>query len=93
MLLDMYPKGPMDAQPYREGQDPFEIASWFDSGNYMISKNRSFGNLWIQGGPRARLFFADEPRARPGAEQDPAGQMAPALCLSSVRPTCCCRAG
>ena len=26
MLLDMYPKGPIDAQPYSEGQDPFEIA-------------------------------------------------------------------
>jgi hypothetical protein len=27
MLLDMYPKGPIGAQPYREGQDPFEIAA------------------------------------------------------------------
>ncbi|HGG05051.1 MAG TPA: glycosyltransferase family 2 protein, partial [Aliiroseovarius sp.] len=54
MLLDMYPKGPIDQQPYREGQNPFEIASWFDSGNYMISKNKIFGNLWIQGGPRTR---------------------------------------
>ena len=39
MLLDMYPKGPLDAQPYAEGQDPFEIACWFDSGNYMIQRN------------------------------------------------------
>ncbi len=31
MLVDMYPKGSMSAQPYRDGQDPFEIAAWFDS--------------------------------------------------------------
>lgn len=61
MLLDMYPKGPVDAQPYRAGQNPFEIANWFDSGNYMISKNLGYWNLWIQGGPRARMMFADDP--------------------------------
>lgn len=62
MLLDMYPKGPMQDQPYREGQNPFEIAQWFDSGNYMISRNWGYGNLWIQGGPRTRTFFAEDPR-------------------------------
>lgn len=71
MLLDMYPKGTIDAQPYREGQDPFEIASWFDSGNYMISRNHKFGNLWIQGGPRARAFFADEPARAPALNKVP----------------------
>lgn len=71
MLLDMYPKGPLDAQPYREGQDPFEIASWFDSGNYMISKNHRFGNLWIQGGPRLRAFFADNPERAPALNKIP----------------------
>jgi len=60
MLLDMYPKGPLDAQPYREGQNPMEIACWFDSGNYMISRNPTYGNLWIQGGPRARTMFAGD---------------------------------
>ncbi|GGD22625.1 hypothetical protein GCM10011358_03920 [Sinisalibacter lacisalsi] len=71
MLLDMYPKGTLDAQPYREGQDPFEIASWFDSGNYMISKNPRFGNLWIQGGPRARAFFPDNPARAPALNKIP----------------------
>ena len=61
MLLDMYPKGPFDAQPYQEGQDPFEIAPWFDAGNYTISRNFKYGNLWIQGGPRMRMFFTDLP--------------------------------
>ncbi len=71
MLLDMYPKGPLDAQPYREGQNPFEIASWFDSGNYMIEKNYKFGNLWIQGGPRTRVFFPDNPERSPALNKIP----------------------
>ncbi|MDT0681557.1 glycosyltransferase family 2 protein [Roseicyclus sp. F158] len=71
MLLDMYPKGPIDAQTYAEGQDPFEIASWFDSGNYMITRNDRFQNLWIQGGPRARAFFADAPLNAPSLNKIP----------------------
>ena len=71
MLVDMYPKGQIDAQPYTEGQDPFEIASWFDSGNYMISRNHRFGNLWIQGGPRARMFFPDHPERAPALNKVP----------------------
>lgn len=71
MLLDMYPKGPIGARPYREGQDPFEIAPWFDAGNYAITRNRRYGNLWIQGGPRARVFFADDPERAPALNKIP----------------------
>lgn len=71
MLLDMYPKGPIDAQPYREGQDPFEIACWFDAGNYSVTRNWEYGNLWIQGGPRARMFFADNPARAPALNKTP----------------------
>ncbi|MFV0492922.1 MAG: glycosyltransferase family 2 protein [Pseudorhodobacter sp.] len=71
MLLDMYPKGPIDAQPYAEGQNPFEIAQWFDSGNYTIRRNQRYGNLWIQGGPRARTFFADTPERAPALNKIP----------------------
>jgi hypothetical protein len=71
MLLDMYPKGPLDAQPYCDGQDPFEIAAWFDPGNYTISRNKLYGNLWIQGGPRARAFFTDAPALAPALNKIP----------------------
>ena len=71
MLLDMYPKGPFDAKPYREGQDPFEIAQYFDSGNYMTRRNSKYGNLWIQGGPRARVFFPDLPERAPALNKVP----------------------
>ena len=71
MLLDMYPKGPFDALLYNEGQDPFEIAPWFDSGNYTITRNHKYGNLWIQGGPRMRMFFADAPERAPALNKIP----------------------
>lgn len=71
MLVDIYPKGRIDAQPYQAGQDPLEIAAWFDSGNYTIKRNPTYGNLWIQGGPRARMFFADTPEQAPALNKIP----------------------
>lgn len=71
MLIDVYPKGRIDEVPYRAGQNPLEIANWFDSGNYTISRNPMYGNLWIQGGPRARVFFADEPEQAPALNKIP----------------------
>ncbi len=71
MLLDMYPKGRIDAQPFEEGMNPLDIASWFDAGNYTISKNKRFGNLWIQGGARARVFFPDQPAKAPALNKIP----------------------
>jgi hypothetical protein len=71
MLLDMYPKGPLDQTPYARDADPIAIASWFDAGNYAIKRNRKFGNLWIQGGPRARVFFAEKPALAPALNKIP----------------------
>ncbi|WP_082005680.1 glycosyltransferase family 2 protein [Halocynthiibacter namhaensis] len=71
MLLDMYPKGGVTDQAYEPGTNPFESAPWFDSGNYVISRNAEYGNLWIQGGPRARLFFKDDPFDAPALNKVP----------------------
>lgn len=71
MLLDMYPKGALDDEIYHEGQDPFEIARWFDPANYSIAKNHYFGNLWIQGGPRTRAFFSYDPLTGPALNKIP----------------------
>lgn len=71
MMLDMYPKGGMQEQPYREGQNPFEIAQFFDSGNYTITRNWKYRNLWIQGGPRARMFFGETPEIAPAMNKIP----------------------
>ncbi|MGZ2255763.1 glycosyltransferase family 2 protein [Roseobacter sp. A03A-229] len=71
MMLDMYPKGRLDAQPYLPGQNPIDIACWFDSGNYTMSRNPLYGNLWIQGGPRSRVFFPDTPDLAPALNKIP----------------------
>ncbi len=71
MLLDMYPKVPIDQVPYSEGQNPMEIAEYFDPGNYSITRNPKYGNLWIQGGVRARAFFANEPERAPALNKIP----------------------
>lgn len=71
MLLDMYPKGAINETSYRPGQNPLEVTPWFDSGNYTIRKNPEYGNLWIQGGPRARVFFADQPLKAPALNKTP----------------------
>lgn len=71
MLIDMYPKGPIDAVPYQRHQNPLEIADWFDSGNYVYRRNPRYGNLWIQGGPRMRMFFPDQPGKAPALNKIP----------------------
>lgn len=71
MILDMYPRGAIGDQAYLEGQDPFEIAQWFDAGNYSIKRNWRHWNLWIQGGPRARAFFSEHPENAPALNKIP----------------------
>jgi len=71
MLIDVYPRGDIAGQPYAEGTDPLAIAAWFDPANYTIQKNSEYGNLWIQGGPRARAFFADNPWKAPALNKIP----------------------
>lgn len=71
MLLDMYPRGPVTAQPYRSGQNPFEIARWFDACNYSLKRNHLMQNLWIQGGVRQRVFQPDTPEQAPALNKTP----------------------
>lgn len=71
MLIDMYPRGPLGEMIYEPGQNPLDLAPWFDPGNYMISKNKRYGNLWIQGGPRARVYFSDDPEKAPSLNKIP----------------------
>ncbi|MEM9250011.1 MAG: glycosyltransferase family 2 protein [Pseudomonadota bacterium] len=71
MLIDMYPKGDLRRQNVAEGQSPFDVLRWFDSANYVLSRNPEYRNLWIQGGPRARAFFADRPAEAPALNKIP----------------------
>jgi hypothetical protein len=71
MLLDVYPKGPVGQAICAEGENPLELACWFDAANYTLSRNPRYRNLWVQGGARARAFFADRPRAAPALNKIP----------------------
>lgn len=71
MLLDMYPKGKIQHARIREGKDPVKTASYFDASNYFVEKNKKYGNLWIQGGPRLRSFFRDKPQFAPALNKTP----------------------
>ncbi|MDP1669026.1 glycosyltransferase family 2 protein [Phaeovulum sp.] len=71
LMLDMYPKGPLDAAPYRMGDDPFATLRWFDAGNYTVLHKPLLRCQWVQGGARARLFFADAPRRAPTLNKIP----------------------
>jgi glycosyltransferase involved in cell wall biosynthesis len=71
MMLDMYPEDALSDAPYQAGQNPTDVLAWFDAGNYGIMRQQPLGNLWIQGGVRARVFFADDPRKAPTLNKVP----------------------
>lgn len=71
MMLDLYPKGRLSQQIYQPGQDPTEVLDWFDTGPYRAERQAPLGNLWLQGGARARVFFADRPERSPTLNKIP----------------------
>lgn len=71
LMLDLYPKGRLSSAPYEAGDNPCDALPWFDCGNYMMQKKSDLKNLWIQGGPRARAFFDQDPRRAPTMSKVP----------------------
>ncbi len=71
LMLDMYPEGSLAATHYAPGADPFADLTWYDSGNYTVQVQPRMGNLWIQGGVRARCFFGTDPRRAPTLNKTP----------------------
>jgi hypothetical protein len=71
MMLDLYPQGRLSSQRHEPGSDPFAHLCWFDRGNYGIRLQEPLGNLWIQGGVRARAFFSADPRRAPTLNKTP----------------------
>ena len=71
MLLDLYPRGDLTAEPESDMTDPLAAACWFDPGNYRMQRNPVYHNLWIQGGPRERAFFAEQPQRAPALNKIP----------------------
>jgi hypothetical protein len=71
LLVDLYPKGPVGAQDYRAGDDPLSVIPWFDPAGYRRQVQPREGNLWVQGGPRDRMFFRDAPERAPTLNKVP----------------------
>ena len=65
LMLDLYPKGPLNEPQYTPGQNPTEVLQWFDPGPYRAIRQQPLGNLWVQGGARERIFFEDDPKRSP----------------------------
>lgn len=70
MMLDLYPRGPLAAQ-VADPDNPFATLAWHDGGNHGMQVQQPLGNLWIQGGVRARRFFAADPRRAPTLNKVP----------------------
>lgn len=71
LTVDMYPEGPVSEGDVGPGDDPTDHLGWFDAGNYQVQVQPRMRNLWIQGGARARAFFADAPRRAPTLNKTP----------------------
>lgn len=71
ILVDMYPKGPVEETYCDEGKNPMRATPFFDAGNYTAQRNDKYQNLWIQGGVRQRVFFKDKPQMAPALNKIP----------------------
>lgn len=70
-MLDMYPKGSPDTAQYTPGEHPATCLEWFDAHGYWVQRQPKLDNLWLQGGVRARKFFADDPDRAPTLNKIP----------------------
>jgi hypothetical protein len=69
-MLDMYPRGSIQSAVYEQGQNPLEVANWFDpTGYHQVQSHRK--DWWIRGGVRRRVFFADSPEYSPALNKTP----------------------
>lgn len=71
LMLDMYPKGPLSNDALPPGANPFDHLQWFDAHGYWCQRQPKLDALWTQGGPRARMFFADKPQLSPTLNKVP----------------------
>jgi len=71
LTVDMYPEGPVSEGKITADDDPISHLCWFDAGNYQVQVQPRMRNLWVQGGARARTFFADQPRKAPTLNKTP----------------------
>ena len=71
LLIDMYSDRPVGENGCAPAQDPLDVLTWFDSGNYTYLRDGLYRNLWVQGGPRQRTFFSHDPALAPALNKIP----------------------
>lgn len=71
LMLDLYPEGPVSGARLGPGGDPVAAAPWFDPGPYRQRRQWPMGNAWVQGGPRARVFYGEAPDRAPTLNKFP----------------------
>ena len=71
LTVDMYPEGSVSQGRHDPAADPVDHLGWFDGGNYQVQVQSRMGSLWVQGGARARAFFAESPRKAPTLNKTP----------------------
>jgi len=71
LMLDLYPKGPLSTARVAPGGDPVAAAPWFDPDPCRVRRQWPMGNAWVQGGPRARAFYANAPDRAPTLNKFP----------------------
>ncbi|MFN3525017.1 MAG: glycosyltransferase family 2 protein [Paracoccus sp. (in: a-proteobacteria)] len=65
LMLDLYPEGPLGTSDAPEGAPLTDRLPWFDAGPWRQRRMKPRRNLWVQGGVRDRVFFADRPDRAP----------------------------
>ncbi len=65
LMIELYPQGPLGSGPWPPEADPLSMLPWFDANGYRAVRQMPAWNLWVQGGVRDRVFFADTPRQAP----------------------------
>jgi hypothetical protein len=71
VMLDMYPQAAIADAVHDPLADPLETLCWFDAGGYREKLHPVYQNLWVQGGVRERVFFADQPQRAPTLSKVP----------------------
>ena len=71
MMLDLFPKGPLSTAVVKDKENPVKTIPWFDASGYFAQKHQKMGNVQLQGGPRTRCFFANDPYRGPTLNKVP----------------------
>jgi hypothetical protein len=71
LMLDMYSQGPVREAQCQAGQNPLEVAPYYDSTGYVQTPSNYYGDVFVQGGVRRRVFFRHSPATAPALNKTP----------------------